>query len=60
MKGLDLLDGGQVYSDIVLSLESKKAEKEILLGKQLKLVLSELVAEENLRFADFILLMSVG
>ena len=60
MKGLDLLDGGQVYSDIVLSLESKKAEKDILLGKQLKLVLSELVAEENLRFADFILLMSVG
>ena len=60
MKGLDLLDGGQVYSDIVLSLESKKAEKEILLGKQLKLVLSELVAEENLRFADFILLMAVG
>lgn len=27
VKGLDLLEGGQIYSDIVLSLESKKEEK---------------------------------
>lgn len=41
MKGLDLIDGGQVYSDIVLSLESKKEEKEKLLSKPLSELLSE-------------------
>jgi hypothetical protein len=33
VKGLDLLEGGQIYSDIVLSLESKKEEKERVLGR---------------------------
>lgn len=41
VKGLDLVDGGQVYSDIVLSLESKKEEKEKLLSKPLSELLSE-------------------
>lgn len=39
VKGLDLLEGGQVYSDIVLGLESKKEERERVLGKSLSVLL---------------------
>ena len=41
VKGLDLLEGGQIYSDIVLSLESKKEEKERVLNKSFMQTVSE-------------------
>lgn len=57
MKGLDLVEGGQVYSDIVLGLESKKEERERVLSK----ALSELLEDdaENAKFTDFTLVMAV-
>lgn len=41
VKGLDMLEGGQIYSDIVLSLESKKDEKQRVLNKTFMQTISE-------------------
>ncbi len=41
VKGLSLTEGEQIYSDFVFSLQSKKAEKEKLMGKQLQSIVSE-------------------
>ena len=61
VKGLSFLAGAQLYSDIVLSLESKKAEKEKLLGKRLaEVVDEEFGSETTTEFVDFTLLMAVG
>ena len=60
MKGLNLSEGGQIYSDFVMSLESKKEEKDKLLKKSLQTLLSEETGEENSKFVDFSLVMGVG
>ena len=56
VKGLELLEGGQVYSDIVLGLESKKEERERVLAKSVGELLDE--SEEG-KFVDLTLVMGV-
>lgn len=41
VKGLTLVEGSQIYSDFVMSLETKKEEKERLLKKSLEKLISE-------------------
>lgn len=60
MKGLTLAEGGQIYSDFVMSLESKKEEKEKLLSKTLEKLVNEEFGEEPCKFLDFTLVMGVG
>lgn len=45
VKGLNVVEGSQIYSDFVLSLESKKEEKERLLKKSMDALLSEEIGE---------------
>lgn len=61
VKGLDLLEGGQVFSDIVLGLESKKEERKAALGKLIKNIIAEETGVEEMPpFVDFTLVMAVG
>ena len=59
MKGLNLSEGGQLYCDFVMSLESKIAEKEKLLSKELEVLLSEETGEENAKSVDLTLVMGI-
>lgn len=60
VKGLTLSEGGQIYSDFVMSLDSKKDEKEKLLNKKLQKLISEQMDDEPCKFLDFTLVMGVG
>jgi hypothetical protein len=58
---LSILEGAQIYSDLVLGLESKKDEKAQYLRKDLKeVLLNEVSAEELKKFIDLTLVFAAN
>lgn len=53
-----MVEGGQIYSDIVLSLESKKEEKEKVLNKNIVEFVGEEI--EEMKYVDVTLLMGLA
>jgi hypothetical protein len=61
VKILSILEGAQIYSDLVMGLESKKDEKASFLKRSLKeVLLGEISAEELKKFVDLTLVFATN